>query len=318
MPGTAKDLISAPASSIEWMGNCIPRLVAGTAQLGMRYGIANQAGAPSQSSATEVVEAALDCRIRFFDTAQAYGNSEAFLGQSLRELGATNDVHVISKLDPGLTPTDSRAVWQSVEQSVERIGGPLWAMLLHRPDSLAAWDQGVGTTLGEAQRQGLVQYLGASVYSVDEARRTLEHKAMDIVQVPASAWDQRMLRQGIFRLAAGRNKLCFVRSIFLQGLLTLAPEAVATRLGFAQRAAERWAELAARASFSPAALAVRCALPLNGPIVAGMESADQVRENARLFELEPLAEAELDEIHRAMSEVLDERILNPSRWQETL
>jgi len=282
----------------------------------MRYGIANRAGPPSQSRATEVIEAALDCRIRFFDTAQAYGTSEAFLGDALRQLGATNYVHVISKLDPGLAPADSRAVLGSVEQSVERIGSPLWAILLHRPDWLAAWDQGVGTALGEAQRQGLVRYLGASVYSVDEARRVLEHDAMDMVQAPASAWDQRLLRQGIFRLAAGRNKLCFVRSIFLQGLLTLPPEAVATRLGFAQRAAEQWTRLTARSLLSAEALAVRSALSLPAPIVVGMETVDQVRENARLFELEPLAEAELDEIHRAMSEVLDERILNPSSWQE--
>ena len=137
-----------------------------------------------------------------------------------------------------------------------------------------------------------------------------------MVQAPASAWDQRMLREGIFRLAAGRNKLCFVRSIFLQGLLTLPPEAVATRLGFAQRAAEQWTRLTTRSLLSAEALAVRSALSLPAPIVVGMETVDQVRENARLFELEPLAEAELDEIHRAMSEVLDERILNPSSWQE--
>ncbi len=90
MPGTAEDLISAPAAStVQWRGNSVPRLVAGTAQLGMRYGIANRAGPPSQSRATEVIEAALDCRIRFFDTAQAYGTSEAFLGDALRQLGAT-------------------------------------------------------------------------------------------------------------------------------------------------------------------------------------------------------------------------------------
>jgi aryl-alcohol dehydrogenase-like predicted oxidoreductase len=316
MPGTAADLISVPASSVEWRGNSIPRLVAGTAQLGMRYGIANHAGSLSQSSATEVVEAALDCRIRFFDTAQAYGRSEEFLGAALRDLAATNEVHVISKLDPGLSPTDSSAVLQSVEQSVERTGGPLWAMLLHRPEWLAAWDHGLGSALDEAQRQGLVRYLGASVYSVEEARRTLEHEAMDIVQAPASAWDQRMLREGIFRLASGQNKLCFARSIFLQGLLTLQPEAVAARLGFAQRAAERWARLIGRSSFSAEALAVRCALSVPGPIVVGMETAHQVRENARLFELEPLTETELDEIHRGMSEVVDERILSPSKWQE--
>ena len=317
MRGIAENLTSAPAGhEVQWRGSNIPRLVAGTAQLGMNYGIANDSGSPLLCSAIEVVEAELDCGVRFFDTAQAYGASEAFLGKALREFGATSDAHVISKLDPSLLPTDSRAVLHSVEKSVERMGGPLWAMLLHRPEWLSAWNRGLGTALREAQRLGLVRYLGASVYSPEEARRVLEHEAMEIVQAPASAWDQRLFQSGVFRESAGRNKLCFVRSIFLQGLLTLPPEAVAARLTFAQGAAERWAELVAHTSFSAAELAVRCALALPAPIVIGMEAAHQVRENARLLQLEPMTEGELNEIHRVMSGVLDDRILNPTMWQE--
>ena len=307
---------TCPGSVVKWRGHRIPRLVAGTAQLGMKYGIANSTSGPSESSATEVIETALECGIRFFDTAQAYGESEFFLGVALRRLGAANRVHVISKLDPALSPADSPAVLRSVEESAGRLGGPLWAMLLHRPDWLNHWNQGLGTALREAQHRGLVKYVGASVHTVEEARKVLAHEAMDIVQVPANAWDQRMLRAGIFRLAAAQEKLCFVRSIFLQGLLTLPAEMVASRLGLAHRASQQWESVTHRCASSAEALAVRSVLSLPAAIVVGMETPEQVRANARLFNLVPLSDAELDSIHQEMSGVLDDRILNPSRWQE--
>jgi aryl-alcohol dehydrogenase-like predicted oxidoreductase len=282
----------------------------------MPYGIANRVAAPSFAGAVRVVEAALECGIRFFDTAQAYGKSEAFLGAAFRELGSTGCVQVISKLDLALNPTDPGAVLRSVEASVERLESPLWAILLHRADWLGVWEQGLGSALVEAQRRGLVRYLGVSVYTVDEARRVLAHQAMQVVQAPFNAWDQRTYREGVFQLTAARDKLCFVRSVFLQGLLTLPLEAAASRLWFARTASGRWDALARRFAVPREELAVRCALALAAPVVVGMETVGQVRANARLFELEPLSVEEMDEIHTAMAGVIDERILNPSRWQE--
>jgi len=311
----ADSLIHGAAGSVlEWRNCRIPRMVLGTAQMGMPYGIANtNTGSPSASAAREVVAAAWECGVRFFDTAQAYGESERFLGTAIGSL-AVEGAHLISKLHPALDPADARAILRSVEESVERLGRPLWAMLLHQPVWLAAWDRGLGEALGEAQRQGLVKHLGASVYTVEEARSVLAHPAMEMVQAPASAWDQRMLRDGIFNLAAAEDKLCFVRSIYLQGLLLLPAGRVAKRLAFARGASEQWERLARRYGMAAGELAVRCALSLPVPAVVGMETADQVRENARLFALEPLSKSELDEIHTTMAAVLDERTLNPSSW----
>jgi aryl-alcohol dehydrogenase-like predicted oxidoreductase len=303
---------------LDWRGSRIPRLVAGTAQLGMAYGIANHSGPPGSSNAAAVVQAAAACGVRFFDTAQAYGDSESFLGKAFRKLPGAGAISVISKLHPELVRSDEEAVLRSVEQSVERLGRPLWAMLLHRAGWLASWDRGLGMALHKAQRRGLVAHLGVSVYTVKEARQALAHEEIDIVQIPASAWDQRMLRAGIFQLAAAQGKLCFARSIFLQGLLVLAPALVAARLPLARPAAERWKTLAAELGLTPEALAVRCALRLPAPLVVGMETTSQVHANAALFETEALPEDEYEDVCQAMVGVVDERILNPSGWQEPI
>lgn len=63
------------------------RLVLGTAQLGMSYGIANKTGLPDLATATAIVQTAWESGICEFDTAQAYGKSEQVLSQALSELG---------------------------------------------------------------------------------------------------------------------------------------------------------------------------------------------------------------------------------------
>lgn len=72
------------------------RLVLGTAQLGMAYGIANRSGEPDAKRARRIVMTAWDKRIREFDTAQAYGSSEQVLGDSIRAMDIGRAVKIIS------------------------------------------------------------------------------------------------------------------------------------------------------------------------------------------------------------------------------
>ena len=52
------------------------QLCLGTAQLGSAYGIANTVGQPTRAAAIEMVQFAVKQGIRWFDTAQGYGESE--------------------------------------------------------------------------------------------------------------------------------------------------------------------------------------------------------------------------------------------------
>ena len=63
------------------------RLVLGTVQLGLDYGIANENGKPTQDQATAIIQKAWDNGIREFDTAQAYVTIENVLGIALKKLG---------------------------------------------------------------------------------------------------------------------------------------------------------------------------------------------------------------------------------------
>jgi spore coat polysaccharide biosynthesis protein SpsF len=66
----------------------------------MQYGIANVRGKPTEGEALEIVNAAWTHGMRFFDTAQAYGDSKKVLGRAFRSLGFADQVKVVSKLSP--------------------------------------------------------------------------------------------------------------------------------------------------------------------------------------------------------------------------
>ncbi len=297
---------------IVWKGERISRFVLGTAQLGMDYGIANVRGQPDEKLACEIVKTALGCDVNCFDTAQAYGNSEVVLGKALKCCGSDPDIKIVSKLSPDLQPTDSNAIEQSIETSCQNLGvEQLWCLMLHRADWLDVWDEGLGRGLTDVVRNGFIKYLGVSVYCPDEARRALENPDIQIIQVPCNAWDQRMKTADVFKLARSLNKLCFVRSIYLQGLLIMSTEEIRKKLPKAARVSQKWHKLAEGYNLRPLELAFGFAKSLCQPLVIGVDNTAQIIENFSLFE-----EIKLPKkiIENTQLQVDDEDIIIPSRW----
>ena len=75
----------------------IRKLILGTGQLGLNYGINNKSGKPTLATAFDILHAAFDNGIRILDTAEAYGNSQEVIGAFLKE-NPEKKFHVISKL----------------------------------------------------------------------------------------------------------------------------------------------------------------------------------------------------------------------------
>ena len=300
---------------LSWRGETLSRILLGTAQLGMDYGIANARGKPDDRKAAAILETAWTLGIRCFDTAQAYGDSEAVLGRTLRGMGVSAEARIVSKLSAQMDPANLLEVADSIKRTFDHLGvDRLWCMMFHRAAWLDHWDQGLGELLLEHRRAGRIQHLGVSLDSPEEAPRCLAHPAMEVLQVACNAWDRRMPRLRVLETARKNGQVCCVRSIYLQGLLTLPSEQVAARLPMAREASVRWHELAARHGMSVKEMAVRFALTLDAPLVVGAESPDQVRETVALAQLEPLSPEILADLAEVLDPVLDDKILTPRCW----
>jgi len=260
----------------------VSRLVLGTAQFGAAYGVVNQEGKPTRRRVKDIVKAAWQAGMRTFDTAQGYGDSESVLGLALAQIGIAGKVRIITKLDPGLDCRDVDAVQAAVVCSLEKLKiKRLYGVLLHREAWLDQWQAGVGASLELLKQSGLTEYVGVSVYSPDKALRAVQTAGIDLVQLPSSILDRRFEKAGVFRAAAAHGTQLFVRSVFLQGLLLIDPEATPPEMAFCRSALAQLAHFRRKTGLSAHELAlayVRDAYP-EAAVVFGVETAEQLRHN---------------------------------------
>ena len=291
------------------------RLVLGTAQFGMRYGIANKIGQPDFLSVQSIVAEVWESGVREFDTAQAYGESERVLGKVLSSLGIAREAKVISKLHPAIDHQNSNALNLALQQTLARLGLPnLYGLMLHTEDLLDIWETGLKDTLDKFIEQGLVERIGVSVYSPQKAARALRTNGISLVQLPSNLLDRRFENAGVFHEAKSFGKEIYVRSVFLQGLLLMNASDLPASMRFATTVAERLINFADDTGFSLKQLAlgyVRSAYP-EQKVVLGCETLEQIRENLEIWSKETPPEI-VDRVRHEFQDIPEE-ILNPSLW----
>ena len=291
------------------------RLVLGTVQLGMDYGVANATGRPDAATALEIVREAWQGGVREFDTAQGYGESEAVLGGIFAELGIAEEARVATKPDKSLDYGDLEALAEAVRNSARRMGVPrLQTVLLHSETFLDAWDLGLSGRFSALRDQGLLERTGISVYSPQAALRALATDGLDAVQIPCNALDRRFERAGVFLEAEERGKTLYVRSVYLQGLLLMNPDQLPGRVAHAKNVVARFQALAQRLGLSPAGLALAYVREAHAGVrvLFGAETPAQVRENLALWAA--TSPQGLVEEVRAVFDDVSETILNPAQW----
>lgn len=295
------------------------RLVLGTAQLGMNYGVANVTGQPDFSTAQSIVQEAWENGIHEFDTAQAYGQSEKVLGQALRHLGIVKEAKVITKFDPNLDHLNKSVLHKAFKKSLENLGSEsLYGLMLHGEDLLCQWDKGLGEILIDIVGSGRVEHLGVSVYSPEKAIEALHTQHISMVQLPTSVLERRFERASVFYRAKDLGKTIYVRSIFLQGLLLIPPDNLPTNMGFAAPALKKLVSFSQKVGVSILELCIgyiKHAFPQSRTIF-GAETPIQVRENLKCWGAR-WPEGLVREIREEFAKV-DEMILNPSLWPQIM
>lgn len=293
------------------------RLILGTVQLGQIYGIANATGKPEQCEADAIVRTALRGGIKYFDTAQGYGNSEFVLKKALQHSGASDTVHIITKLSPSL-PMDVAGLRASIIQSLSCLGVKrLYCLMLHRQEQIALLDSWQGEVIEEFLLRGGSEHIGISVYTPEAALRALTHRLISVVQIPTSLFDRRFEAAGVFDEAFKQNKELHIRSIFLQGVMGLASEQLPSGLHGLAPALTELRQICARFDFSPLQLALGWMLQRypHARLVFGAERSEQVQQNLDFA----AQSASLPEVlYRELESVLPPQIpelLNPALWR---
>jgi aryl-alcohol dehydrogenase-like predicted oxidoreductase len=284
------------------------RLGLGTAQFGLRYGVANAGGQVSLREARAILDHAAAAGISLLDTAIAYGESESRLGQL--------DVahwHVVSKLPPLAEGCGDVGAWvrNAVQGSLERLRiRRLYGLLLHEPrDLLGGRGPALNAALLELRERGTVHKVGLSVYDPEELEAVWPRFPVDIVQAPFNIVDRRIAASGWLARLHEAGTEVHVRSAFLQGLLVMGAARRPPRFARWQRLWHQWDQWLSEQRLTPLAACLRFVLarPEIRRVIVGVDCLAQLREIIAASTGKPVMPPESLATN-------DPELVNPSRW----
>lgn len=293
----------------------ISRICLGAAQLGMDYGVNNLTGKPGPEESRSIVRAAVGRGVTTFDTAPAYGDSEQVLGRCLADVpGEYVVVSKVPALDWKRGPEAASAeVRKGVRTTLLNLNSPkLGICLFHRFEDMYLGGRAALRELASLKEEALVEKIGCSVYTPDEAESCLRLPACEVIQVPFNLADKRLLAIDFFRKAKAGGKTVFVRSVYLQGLF-FKKELPAGLVDFGPFRAKLEA-LAAAEGLTVAEMALRYVLSVNGidSVIIGVETQAQLEKNLDIVEQGRLPERLVAGINGLGSAA--EPTIDPRQW----
>ncbi len=297
----------------------LSKLMLGTVQFGLNYGVANKLGQPSYETSRDIIRCAYEGGVRCLDTAAIYGTSEEVIGRALDELGIAGDMVVVTKVThiaPGIPATlADKIVDESVSTSLKRLKIDSIPICMMHAEENAEYLE----SLLKLKDSGMVQYAGISVNTPDSTRQIIESGFAEALQVPINILDRRFTGSGVTKLATNRKIAMFVRSIYLQGLVLSDDKSVSADLVEVIPILGRLRALANEAGICIAELAMRYILGLEGMtcVLVGVDSVEQMRQNLELIEKGPLRADLMAAIADAVPNLPD-RIVMPGKWSKRM
>jgi len=282
----------------------------GGAQFGLDYGISNSRGRLPVPEVERILARAGAAGVTMVDTAPAYGDSEEVLGKILGDDPGWQVVTKTADLAGAATGEAAGRLTRGLDRSLERLRRTsVDTLLFHRAADLGRDDAGeLIDAAAQAKRVGLTRRIGVSVYDAADLDALADLQSWDVVQVPLSIVDQRLIRSGHLTQLAKTGTEVHVRSVFLQGLL-LCPSSARPPFTIPYEAAlDRVHELARDLRVTPLELClafVRC-LPGASVCLIGLSSPTDLDQalSATVPDLPDLSDLAVE----------DTTLIDPRRW----
>ncbi len=291
------------------------KLGLGTVQFGMNYGISNVSGITPPDEARNILRIAEKSKLKYLDTASLYGESEQVLGNILPH---DSSFEIITKT-PRLSSITS--VSEKIKELKTRFNESLFklkteavtGLLVHDGnDLIGEGGKEIYSALNELKDHGLVEKIGASVYSEHEINAIIDRYDIDLVQLPINIFDQRLLKNKTLDCLKAKNIEIHARSAFLQGLAFINPKNLDSRFSEAQPLLSRLHETAHHLDVTVSAICLGFLNSLQqiDCIVCGVNTRQQLEELVRA------SNTQIPQIDYTQFAIINEDILNPSHWNK--
>jgi len=190
------------------------KLILGTVQFGLKYGINNTIGKPKKNEVLNLLKVAYGSGIRVLDTAEAYGNAHQLIGNYHKKQDNFK-FKIITKF-----PHDIKhnLIKSKVLDYLDLMNvNTLDVMMFHSFDSFQSNYNSLNT-LNELKSDGLINNIGVSVYTNAQLESLLNEDLITVVQLPFNLLDNFSVRGDLINKLKEKGKIIHTRSAFLQGL----------------------------------------------------------------------------------------------------
>ena len=304
-------------------GMKISRMTLGTVQLGMEYGISNSTGKPDRKESFSILDKAMEGGINSFDTALAYGDSEAVLGNYFNQEALKNkDYTITTKFAfKEKKPFSKREIEAQVNEFVNKSlsqlkQDKLQIVMLHHYDDLEFYGKDLVNAMKKVKSNGLTDKIGVSVHNPYTIKNVIGYGAFDAIQAPMNILDTRIPESGVLEELKKEEMIVFIRSVFLQGLIFKDENsAMPPNIECARPYLSKLRDIARRENIGIAELAMAYVRDLPGvtSLVVGCETKSQVEQNVACINTPSLSQETVREIQEAFAGV-PETVINPMKW----
>jgi aryl-alcohol dehydrogenase-like predicted oxidoreductase len=204
----------------------LQRLCLGTAQFGLAYGISNQHGKIPPADVGKILSLAQSAGIYSIDTSPEYGDSEEVLGAFLKNSASMQIMTKSPKFRQEENFEKIKTNWLTTlthSLSLMHRNSADVYYLRNLDEALRAFPQKTNSFLSELKSSRIVKKLGVSIYDRQQIDAILSLLKPDVIQIPISFLDQRLLEDGTIKYLKQLDIEIHARSIFMQGLVFMDP-----------------------------------------------------------------------------------------------
>lgn len=280
------------------------RIVLGTAQFGMNYGISNKIGKINQKEISKILNFASTNKIRYLDTAASYKKSELEIGNFCK----TNNIRfkIITKYSL------KKNVEDQFLNSIRNIGSQPEIVMAHSVNDYLNIE--FHRAVNKLKKNYKIKKIGVSLYNPDELKLVLSYKRPDIVQFPVNILDQRFVNKKIYKILKKNSIEIHARSVFLQGFFFLKNSVVKKNFPEAIYMLNKLREIANYDNLSISQLSLLWVYSQDfiDKIIIGVDSLQHLKSNIKCLKkkISLKSQALISKLN-----FNNQKIINPNLWK---
>ena len=287
--------------------NHISKLVIGTVQFGLDYGINNTHGQVPEDEVLKILSLAQRYDIGILDTSYAYGTSEKVLGNILHNRNF--DFKIVSKYPQ--TNEDIPTIFARSLKALQQ--SHLYAYLLHHFESYFS-NHDIWKDMIRLKAEGKVEKIGFSIYTTEQLQYLLDQKVpFDIIQFPYNIFD-RQFDSYLPKLKQMGVEI-HTRSAFLQGLFFKNTETLSPQLMPLKKYLLQMNSFCKQHHITIESCALNFVLqnPYIDGVLIGIDNVEQLQKNINAAQHTECIN-ELSELSKQLI-IKEKHLLNPSNWK---